>query len=77
LPEWILPALGGAGLSWKSEGQRFGGFLRRRACVNETVLNNVFGSLDIMWKGMLGLFVVCGGVAVVMILISKLTARKK
>ncbi|MDR2159484.1 MAG: hypothetical protein LBP23_05395 [Treponema sp.] len=39
--------------------------------MNETVLNNVLASLDIMWKGMLGLFVVCGGVAVLMILISK------
>lgn len=43
--------------------------------MNETVLNNVLGSLDIMWKGMLGLFVVSGGVAVIMIAISKLMSR--
>ncbi|MDR2631029.1 MAG: hypothetical protein LBC60_08920 [Spirochaetaceae bacterium] len=41
--------------------------------MNETVLNNVFASLTIMWKGMLGLFVVCGGVAVIMMIISRLT----
>jgi len=32
---------------------------------------NVLASLDIMWKGMLGLFLVCGAVAVVMIGVSK------
>ncbi|MDR2632465.1 MAG: hypothetical protein LBC51_02440 [Treponema sp.] len=39
--------------------------------MNETVLKNVFASLDIMWKGMLGLFVVCGGVAALMMIIAK------
>jgi hypothetical protein len=40
------------------------------------VLNNVLASLDIMWKGMLGLFVVCGGIAVVMMIIAKCTKGK-
>ncbi|MDR0410165.1 MAG: hypothetical protein LBH18_07220 [Spirochaetaceae bacterium] len=44
--------------------------------MNETVLNNVYASLDIMWKGMLGLFVVCGGIAVIMMIITKLTKGK-
>jgi hypothetical protein len=43
--------------------------------MNETVLNNVFASLEIMWKGMLGLFIICGSIAVVMTLILKLTKR--
>jgi hypothetical protein len=43
--------------------------------MNETILNNVLSSLEIMWKGMLGLFVVCGGVALIMIAISKLVSR--
>jgi isoprenylcysteine carboxyl methyltransferase (ICMT) family protein YpbQ len=44
--------------------------------MNEAVLKNVFNSLDIMWRGMLGLFVVCGGIAVLMIVISKLIKYK-
>jgi hypothetical protein len=39
--------------------------------MSETVMKNVFASLDIMWKGMLGLFIVCGGIAVVMMIIAK------
>jgi hypothetical protein len=39
--------------------------------MDETVLANVFASLDIMWKGMLGLFIVCGGIAVVMTILAK------
>jgi hypothetical protein len=39
--------------------------------MNETVLKDVLASLDIMWKGMLGLFVVCGGIAVLMMVVSK------
>jgi hypothetical protein len=45
--------------------------------MNEAVLNNVFASLDIMWKGMLGLFVVCGGIAVIMMAVSKGLKGKK
>jgi hypothetical protein len=41
--------------------------------VDEVVLKNVFASLDIMWKGMLGLFVVCAGIAVIMMIITKFT----
>ncbi|MDR0586726.1 MAG: hypothetical protein LBG26_05760 [Treponema sp.] len=44
--------------------------------MNETVLNNVFASLEIMWKGMLGLFIICGGVAIVMTFIAKFTKGK-
>jgi hypothetical protein len=43
--------------------------------MTETVLNNVLASLAIMWKGMLGLFVVCGVVAVLMMLITRLIKR--
>jgi hypothetical protein len=44
--------------------------------VSDAVLKNVFDSLDMMWKGMLGLFVVCGAVAVLTIIISKLVKPK-
>ncbi|MDR1597041.1 MAG: hypothetical protein LBR99_04980 [Treponema sp.] len=44
--------------------------------MNETVLNNVLASLNMMWKGMLGLFIVCGGVAVIMMVVSKFTKGK-
>jgi hypothetical protein len=44
--------------------------------MNEAVLKNVFASLDIMWKGMLGLFVVCSGVAVIMMVITKFLQRR-
>jgi hypothetical protein len=37
----------------------------------------VAASLDIMWKGMLGLFVVCGGIAVIMMIISKWTKKQE
>jgi hypothetical protein len=45
--------------------------------MDATVLNNVLASLDIMWKGMVGLFVVCGGIAVIMMLVSKGLKGKK
>jgi hypothetical protein len=44
--------------------------------MSETVLKNVLASLDMMWRGMLGLFMVCGGIAVVMILIAKFTKHR-
>jgi hypothetical protein len=44
--------------------------------MSEAVLNNVAASLEMMWKGMLGLFVVCGGVAVIMMAVSKFTKGK-
>ncbi|MDR2142761.1 MAG: hypothetical protein LBP29_00130 [Treponema sp.] len=44
--------------------------------MNETVLNNVLASFEIMWKGMLGLFIICGGIAVTMTLIAKFTKDK-
>jgi hypothetical protein len=39
--------------------------------MNDATLKDVLASLDIMWKGMLGLFVVCGGIAVIMTVIAK------
>jgi hypothetical protein len=44
--------------------------------MSEAVLKNVYASLDMMWRGMLGLFVVCGVIAVLMILISKYVRAK-
>jgi hypothetical protein len=43
--------------------------------MTETVLNNTLASLAIMWKGMLGLFVVCGVVAVLMMLVARLIKK--
>lgn len=34
---------------------------------------NVYASLQIMWKGMAGLFLVCGFIAVLIMLIRKFT----
>jgi hypothetical protein len=45
--------------------------------MSEVVLNNVAASLDIMWKGMAGLFIVCGGIAVIMMIITKIIGAKK
>ncbi|GHU21601.1 hypothetical protein FACS1894172_07570 [Spirochaetia bacterium] len=41
--------------------------------MSEEVLKNVLGSLDIMWKGMLGLFIICGAIAVMMMIVAKCT----
>jgi hypothetical protein len=41
--------------------------------MSEIVLKNVLASLDIMWKGMLGLFIICSGIAVVMMIVAKCT----
>jgi hypothetical protein len=38
---------------------------------------NLFASLEIMWKGMAGLFVVCGFIAALTMLVSKIIAVKK
>jgi NADH:ubiquinone oxidoreductase subunit 6 (subunit J) len=45
--------------------------------MNQVVLSAVFASLNIMWKGMLGLFIVCGGVAVLMMFIAKIVQKPK
>ncbi|MDR3355573.1 MAG: hypothetical protein LBO04_00085 [Spirochaetaceae bacterium] len=45
--------------------------------MNEYVLGNVAASLDIMWKGMAGLFIVCGGLAVVLTVIAKIVGPRK
>lgn len=45
--------------------------------MNDVVMNNVFASLDIMWKGMLGLFIVCAVVALITGIIARLTRPKK
>ena len=45
--------------------------------MTDAVLSNVFASLDIMWKGMLGLFIVCGAIALITGIIARLTKLKK
>ncbi|MDR2864114.1 MAG: hypothetical protein LBV68_00705 [Spirochaetaceae bacterium] len=45
--------------------------------MDETILKNVFDSLDIMWKGMLGMFIVCGSIACIMAIIAKCVKGKK
>jgi hypothetical protein len=45
--------------------------------MNEMVLKNVTASLDMMWKGMLGLFVVCGGITLIMMIVAKLIRGRK
>jgi hypothetical protein len=37
---------------------------------------DLFASLEIMWKGMIGLFAVCGFITLLIIFISKITASK-
>jgi hypothetical protein len=36
---------------------------------------DLFGSLDIMWKGMVGLFVVCGFIMLLIMFISKVVTK--
>jgi hypothetical protein len=38
---------------------------------------NLYASLEIMWKGMIGLFIVCGFIAVLIMLIAKVMGIKK
>jgi len=38
---------------------------------------DLFASLEIMWKGMAGLFLVCGFVMLLTMLISRITAGEK
>ncbi|MDR0876956.1 MAG: hypothetical protein LBN21_02800 [Treponema sp.] len=45
--------------------------------MTEEMMFNVMASLDIMWKGMLGLFVVCGFVALLTMLVSKIAGKPK
>jgi hypothetical protein len=45
--------------------------------MNEAVLKNVFDSLDIMWKGMLGLFIVAGIVSVITMILAKITKKRR
>jgi hypothetical protein len=39
--------------------------------------NNLFISLEIMWKGMLGLFLVCGFTMLLTMVLSKFLIKKK
>jgi hypothetical protein len=39
--------------------------------MDDGVLKNVFASLDLMWKGMLGLFLVCGVIALLTAIIAR------
>jgi hypothetical protein len=45
--------------------------------MNEQVFKNVIASLTMMWKGMAGLFIVCGGIAILMMIITKFVNVKK
>jgi len=38
---------------------------------------DVFASLEIMWKGMAGLFLVCGFVMLLMVVISRIKAGRR
>jgi hypothetical protein len=44
--------------------------------MDNIVWKDVFSSLDIMWKGMLGLFLVCGAVALLTIIIARCVKPK-
>ena len=37
---------------------------------------DLFASLDIMWKGMLGLFAICSFIAVLVVIYKKISMRK-
>jgi hypothetical protein len=37
--------------------------------------NDLFASLEIMWKGMLGLFIVCGCIMLLIMLLSKVIKK--
>jgi hypothetical protein len=39
--------------------------------------NDLFASLEIMWKGMLGLFIVCGCIMLIIMALSKTIRKKK
>jgi hypothetical protein len=45
--------------------------------VTDVVLRDLFNSLDIMWKGMLGLFVVCSAIALLTAIITKLVKGRR
>jgi hypothetical protein len=40
-------------------------------------ISNFYASLELMWKGMLGLFIVCGALVVVMIIVAKICKPKE
>jgi hypothetical protein len=44
--------------------------------MDNIVWKDVFDSLDMMWKGMLGLFLVCGAAALLTIIIAKCAKPK-
>lgn len=39
--------------------------------------SDLFASLDMMWKGMVGLFVVCGFIMLLIMFISKIVTKKE
>ncbi|GMO63505.1 MAG: hypothetical protein Ta2A_10530 [Treponemataceae bacterium] len=45
--------------------------------MDETILKNFYASLELMWKGMLGLFVVCTALVLLMLVVSKICNPKK
>jgi hypothetical protein len=40
-------------------------------------MNDLYASLDVMWKGMAGLFVICSFIAVLVILFKKIVMKKQ
>jgi uncharacterized protein involved in exopolysaccharide biosynthesis len=45
--------------------------------MTDAILRDLFNSFDIMWKWMLGLFVVCGAIALLTAIITKLVKGKR
>ena len=45
--------------------------------MSDNIMKNFFASLELMWKGMLGLFIVCGALVVVMIIVAKICGKPK
>jgi len=43
----------------------------------EINMTNLFASLEIMWKGMLGLFICCGFIALFTLVLNKIFVPKK
>jgi hypothetical protein len=44
--------------------------------MTEEMTRNLYASLELMWKGMLGLFIVCGSLVLVMMLVGKICGKK-
>jgi hypothetical protein len=45
--------------------------------MSDKTLKDLFGSLDMMWQGMLGLFIICGFIAVLIMITAKIVSKPK